>query len=131
MSNDKPKRPNKFITFEVLTFELLQRVTDATELTTSQVVGSLLQAHVQELTEFCQWIEMLHDDVSDRDREMRKKAIHALKNYGTSDLITALKTIDREYAAPDQIKLFVGESALTSEEVAQVRKLLRDLSDTE
>lgn len=115
MANTKPQRPNRYITFDPLTFDVLTRITESTGLSLSHVVGQLLNAHMGELCEYADWIAR-------QGGELRDRGIHALASYGPHTLTTEMQRLDPVYQPPEA--LFAA--ALTSDEVADLRALLAE-----
>jgi hypothetical protein len=123
MANTKPVRPNKFVTFGPLTYELLDKAHELTGLTISQIVNALLQVHIQELTEFCEWLGSKPEG-----DEARVRGIHAIQQYGPDDLITTIKQIDPTYQVPAAVQMVAGASILTPDEITQIRAMLVERS---
>lgn len=119
MANTKPARPNRYVTFDPLTFDVLTRACDASGLSLSHVVGQLLRAHVQELDEYTAWLKRQKGDA-------RARGIHALDSYGPNDLITELRQLDPAYKGPDVQALAAGAGVLTGAELAELRAMLAE-----
>lgn len=123
MTETKKTRPRAFVTFDQLTFDLLERASDETGLAVSFIVNQLLRAHVQELSEYTQWLKRQTGDI-------RARGVHALNPYGPNDLITEMQRIDATYKAPDARQFVAGASAggdaFTADELAELRALLAE-----
>ena len=118
MTQEKKPRPRAFVTFDPLTFELLQEAADSTGLAGSHLVNQLMRAHRAELTEFNEWIKRQEGDA-------RIRGVHALESYSDDGLITAMQRIDPTYQAPEAR----FAAALTAAEVADLRAILAERKD--
>jgi hypothetical protein len=93
MANTEPQPPSYYITFNPQTFDTLQRITDATGLSTSQIVEQLLNTHMPELYEYADWIEH-------QGGETWERGVHALASYGSHSLTTQMQRLDPTYHPP-------------------------------
>jgi hypothetical protein len=93
MANTKPQWPNCYITFHPQTFDTLQRITNATGLSTSQIVEQLLNTHMRELYEYADWIE--HQGGGTWER-----GVDVLARYGPHSLTTEMQRLDPTYHPP-------------------------------
>ncbi|MDP4301978.1 hypothetical protein [Leptothrix discophora] len=117
MANANPQRPNKFVTFNQADFDLLTLTAQNTGLTFSVIVGQLVGAHRQELSELNRWL-------TGKEGDQRTQAIHAVEQYGPNDLITELQRIDPTYQPPAALQMTAGAHILRADEVAGLRRLL-------
>lgn len=115
MASTKLQRPNRYITFDPQTFDTLQRITEATGLSTSHIVEQLLNAHMPELYEYADWIERKGGETWDR-------GVHALASYGPHTLTTKMQHLDPTYQPPE-VRF---ATALSPAEVEGLRVMLAE-----
>lgn len=80
------------LSLDVETFQLLKEVSDQSGDSVAGIVSTMLEAHMQELSEYVIWMESL--EPGSRKHEFGKGFI---KNYGPESLIEAIKQFDPTY----------------------------------
>lgn len=124
MPTSKKPRPRAFVTFDELTYDLLQQADALTNLGVSHIVNQLMRAHVQELAEYVDWLKRQEGETHGTGK--RALGIHALEAYGPNDLITEMRSIDPTYQPPQARVMAAGKNVIDDLMLNDLRAVVAD-----